>query len=49
MDCLDVSLSRGSSKPQRLASCSESGVVASVPQMPQFEATSSLGGLVADH
>ena len=35
--------------PQRLASCSESGVVTPVPQLPHFEATSSAGGLVMDH
>jgi hypothetical protein len=27
----------------------ESGVVTSVPQLPHFEATSSLGGFVMDH
>ena len=39
----------GSSKPQRLAPSSESGVVAAVPQLAQFEATSGAGGLVVDH
>jgi hypothetical protein len=39
----------GSSKPQRLASCSESGIVTPVPQLAQVEATSSAGGLVMDH
>jgi hypothetical protein len=39
----------GSSRPQRLASSSESGVVTPVPQLPQFEATASAGGLIVDH
>jgi hypothetical protein len=39
----------GSSKPQRLAPSGESGVVAAVPQLARFEATSGAGGLVVDH
>ena len=41
--------SLGSSKPQRLASCSESEVVTPVLQLAQFKSTSSAGGLIMGH
>jgi hypothetical protein len=41
--------SLGSSKPQRLASSNESGIVAPVPQLAQFKSTSSAGGLIMSH
>jgi hypothetical protein len=41
--------SLGSSKPQRLASSNESGIVVTAPQLAQFKSTSSVGGLVMVH
>src|SRR5215212_3868016 len=49
MGSLSVKPWLGSSKPQRLASSSESGIVAPVPQLAQFKSTSSAEGLIMDH